>query len=707
MDHLSFRLPDEVVTDLVARLPDPWEGNLLGHIVFLRTYSRKRWYLPDGQRVPDSLVPSRLADIPDDWTSDKESWADVVRRCVEGCYSIQREWAMDQRIPWSDAKALRSATEMYERMYTFKFTPPGRGLWMMGTEFVHKRLGSAALQNCAFVSTGDNFIRAAEFLMEASMLGVGVGFDTNAAGEWVVNQGDVTGQVYTIPDTREGWVESVRDLLSHYLCGTPLGLFDYEDIRPEGEPIRGFGGTAAGPEPLERLHSSLDDLFYGRNGEVLTERDVTDVMNMIGACVMAGNVRRSAEIAIGQPSEEFINLKNYDDATGEAYHPAAKGRAGHGYASNNSVRVSVGQDAPYDEIADLMLERGEPGLFWLDVSRQYGRLSDPPTNADYRATGTNPCGEQTLESYEMCNLVETYPSNHATLDDYLRTEKFAYLYAKSVTLLATHWPETNSIMLRNRRIGLSMSGIFQFVEERGLPTMRRWWRAGYDEIQRWDRVYSEWLCVRESIKTTSIKPSGSVSKIVKSWFKGEQYPGITPGIHAPVERQWKQRITVSKGDPLLPVLDASGYHMEPRRVQGKEDPSGAMIVEVPMQGPPVRTQNEVTMWEQAALTAACQADWADNSVSVSLRVHREKEGPQLGNLLHTYEGQFKSLSVMPYDEEGETYDQPPMEPITPMEYEAAVRASARGGEPDFSSIYGGAGEVATGVKFCDTDACEI
>lgn len=153
-DFLSFRLSDGAVAQLVDRLPDPWSGytdNTLGHIVFLSRYSRRK---PDGA---------------------KETWGEVVRRCVEGSYSIQKDWAIAQRIPWSDTKAQLSAIEMFERMYTFKFTPPGRGLWMMGTEWVAKH-GSAGLLNCAFVSTEEGLVDAAAFLMEASMLGIGVGF---------------------------------------------------------------------------------------------------------------------------------------------------------------------------------------------------------------------------------------------------------------------------------------------------------------------------------------------------------------------------------------------------------------------------------------------------------------------------------------------------------------------------------------------------
>lgn len=659
---LSFQLPDEDIQHHIATLPDPWESNLLGHIVFLRTYSRRR---PDGS---------------------KERWAEVVRRCVEGAYSIQKDWCISNRIPWYEAKAIRSANEMYERMYAMKFTPPGRGLWMMGTEFVHERMGAAALQNCAFVSTKD-IVRSSEFLMEALMLGVGVGFDTAGSGTGIWRE--TRYEPFTIPDSREGWVESVSRLIASYVAPNAMfPQFDYSKIREAGQPIRGFGGVAAGPSPLRKLHHHITRLLDARHGEYLSDRDVVDLMNLIGQCVVAGNVRRSAEIALGT-GEEFMNLKNYStDEHGEeiAHHPAAKGRSSHGWMSNNSIVCETHNGAPYCDISELIARNGEPGMFWLDISRRYGRLGDPPNDRDYRATGTNPCGEQTLESFEMCNLVETYPSHCDGLGDYLRTLKFAYLYAKSVTLLPTHWPETNAIMLRNRRIGCSMTGVFQFSENHGVPALREHMMRGYEEIQRWDRIYSEWLCVRESIKTTSIKPSGTVSKLA----------GVTPGVHAPPARQWIQRIIFAKDDPLVGALRSAGYHVEPSAYS--ED---SVCISIPVQGPRVRTQHEVSMWEKAALAALAQRDWADNAVSCTVDFDPDVEAHQIVNLVHAYEGQLKAISFFPRMREA--FEQQPMEPLDRQEYQVL---SAGLGQVDLESVYQEGGQ-AHGDKWCDSESCEV
>ena len=99
-------------------------------------------------------------------------------------------------------------------------------------------------------------------------------------------------------------------------------------------------------------------------------------------------------------------------------------------------------------------------------------------NKDAKAAGGNPCLEQTLESYELCCLVETYPGNHDTIEEWHETLKYAFLYAKSVTLVMTHTAKTNEVIARNRRIGASMSGIVQafkkFVIKRLVEQPFRW-----------------------------------------------------------------------------------------------------------------------------------------------------------------------------------------------------------------------------------------
>jgi adenosylcobalamin-dependent ribonucleoside-triphosphate reductase len=562
----------------------------------------------------------------------------------------------------------------------------------MGTPIVMAQRNSAALQNCAFVSTKEmtkaDPSRPFTFLMEASMLGVGVGFDDKGADKDFPIYEPQGEETYVVPDTREGWVKSLELIINAYLRPDQKNpVFDYKEVRPAGTPIKTFGGTAAGHEPLERLHNHITQLFAGRSGEKVTRRDLADIGNMIGVCVVSGNVRRSAELLIGRIDDpDFLNLKNaeiYPERN--SYDPTSPGWA---WMSNNSVEAYVGADL--DPIVEGIARNGEPGVVWLDVSRQYGRLVDPPNNKDYRVEGYNPCAEQSLESYEMCTLVETYLNRHESLEDYKRTLKFAYLYAKTVTLLPTHWSETNGIMQRNRRIGTSMSGVANFADNRGLPTLREWMDEGYKTIKYYDTTYSEWLGIRESIKTTTVKPSGTVSILA----------GESPGVHwTPGGKYFMRTIRFGNSDPMLPLFKMANYKVEP----ASENPETTSVVYFPIKSESKRAEKDVSIYEKMALAAYAQRYWSDNSVSVTISFNPETESEAVGTVLHLYDGQLKTVSFLPSG--NFTYPQMPYTQITEQEYED--EGTLRLFPIDFSGVYAGMAADAIGEAYCTTDACEV
>lgn len=671
MSFLSFKLNEDFVAGYKGKkAPFGYTdaaGNSVGEITFLRTYSR----LKDN--------------------GHKETWVDVCERVINGMYSIQKDHCKSQRLPWNDAKAQASAKEAFDRLFNLKWTPPGRGLWVMGTPLVNQHKNSAALQNCAFVSTAEmtkqNPARPFAFLMEASMLGVGVGFDDKGADKDFTIYEPAEGDTYVIPDTREGWVESVSSLLNSYLrADTKSPVFDYKEIRPAGAPIKTFGGTAAGSEPLEKLHNHIRRLFKGRAGEKLTRVDIADIGNLIGVCVVSGNVRRSAELLIGRIDDDnFLNLKNSERyPERNSYDPAAPGW---GWMSNNSVETEVGKDL--SAIVEGIARNGEPGVIWLDVSRKYGRLIDPVNNKDWRVAGYNPCAEQSLESYECCTLVETYLNRHDDLDDFKRTLKFAYLYAKTVTLLPTHWEETNAIMQRNRRIGTSMSGVANFADRVGLPELREWMDEGYKVVKAYDNVYSEWLGIRESIKMTTIKPSGTVSILA----------GESPGVHWTVGGEYFDRaIRFANNDPMLPLFKMANYRVEP----ASESPDTTSVVFFPIKSGAKRSEKEVSIFEKMSLAATAQRYWSDNSVSVTVSFDSEKEAEHVGTVLHMYDGQLKTVSFLPQG--NFVYPQMPYTQITAQAYEEATMKLF---PIDFSGVYAGLAADAIGEAYCTTDACEI
>ena len=625
----------------------------VGYITYKRTYART---LEDGT---------------------SEEWWQTCRRVVEGTFNVQKIHCKRLGTAWEEPKAQKSAQDMYDRMFNFKFLPPGRGIWTMGTDLVYEK-GSACLNNCGFVSTQNiniDFAGPFTFLMDMSMLGVGIGGDTKGAGKAKIQIPRYTDEPYVVADSREGWVDLIKTVLNSFVGkGAYPKTIDYSKVRPFGAPIRGFGGVASGPDPLDDIVQRITALLMPNEETGSTYRinstKIVEIFNLIGRCVVAGNVRRTAEIMFGAPDdEEFAELKNseqldawyaeqanFEEGTNEWQalqdkideHPLRT----HRWASNNSVFAKVGMD--YSKAAERICDNGEPGLVWLDAMQKYGRLADPPNWKDKRAMGSNPCSEQTLESWELCCLVETFPAHHDSLEDYKNTLKAAYLYAKTVTLIPTHDPRSNAVIMRNRRIGCSMSGIIQAINKLGRSEFYKWCDEGYAHVQHLDEIYSSWLGIPLSIKTTSVKPSGTVSLLC----------GATPGIHYPHSEYYIRRITFQKGSPLLDACRQAGYKVE-ESVYGQK--GNSYVVEFPVHETNFKkSKDDITIWEQFANAAALQKWWADNQVSITV-TFRKEEADDVQTCIEVYQDQLKSISLLPLSEHG--YAQAPYETITQEQFE--------------------------------------
>jgi len=646
-----FRLSDTFV-EPYKNAEVPWGP--IGYVTFKRTYSR------------------RLAEF-DPNAKGTEEWWQTCRRVIEGMFNVQKEHVVRLGLEWSDNKAQTTAKDAYDRLFNLKWTPPGRGRWMMGTKFVEEKTG-AALFNCAFRSTKELSTKGGylfAWMMDALMLGVGVGFDTLGANTLTIKEPEYTGDTLVIEDSREGWVNSVHTLLDGFFFGYKVPKFDYSAIRPYGAKIGGFGGTSSGPDPLIELHENLTELFSGKIGEPITSVDIVDTENLIGRCVVSGNVRRSAALAMGNYDDKrYLEMKNDQE---KLYH--------HRWGSNNSFNAQVGMD--YEWHAQQSQKNGEPGYIWLRNAQTKGRFKDDERLDDINVAGFNPCSEQQLHDGECCCLVETFPAKHDSYEDYLKTLKCAYLYGKTVTLINTHWPETNAKMLKNRRIGLSQSGIIQAFNKHGRREMLDWCDRAYAHIQHLDKEYSDWLCVPKSVRTTSIKPSGTVSLL----------NGSTPGIHFPEDEYYIRRIRFSMDSSLLDTIEKAGYTIEDDAYS-----PNTVCVEFPVHEPYFhKGKRDVSMWEQLEIAAQYQYYWADNAVSVTI-TFKDEEAPQIKSALELYETRLKAVSFLRYKETG--YKQAPYEPITQKEYEKKMKliTPIQKIETD---------DGGSGVKFCTNDTCTI
>lgn len=329
-----------------------------GEVVYYRTYSRIK---EDGSQ---------------------EHWHDTVIRVVNGIMSIRKGYYIMHNLPWNETKMQIFAQDMATYMFQMKFLPSGRNLWAMGTEYMFER-GSASLFNCGFVTTKD-LADSCEWTADMLMCGCGVGFDA----EWdgiAFNPRKSRIVTFEIPDSREGWALSVRKHIESYTVkGSPMYIFDYSKIRKKGSPIRGFGGVASGPDPLIKLHERIDSTFIKYlDGKIDKTRAAVDIMNSIGICVVSGNVRRSAMIALGNLEDDtFINLKNYDKFPD---------RREIGWMSNNSVVLKKTEDfLNLPQIVERILNNGEPGVINLLNIQKFGRVRYGEEKSD-KAIGINPC----------------------------------------------------------------------------------------------------------------------------------------------------------------------------------------------------------------------------------------------------------------------------------------------------------------------------
>jgi hypothetical protein len=227
--------------------------------------------------------------------------------------------------------------------------------------------------------------------------------------------------------------------------------------------------------------------------------------------------------------------------------------------------------------------------------------------------------------------------------------RLAILYGKAVTLLSTGWDRTDAIVQRNRRIGCSVTGIAEFVDQRGWPQLERWLDVGYGHVKSYDRSVSLWLGVPVSVKLTTVKPSGTLSLLA----------GVSPGVHWPIARYAFRRLWLPSG-AIARALANSGYMASSR---GYDEARQSCVAEFPVAPMSCRAQSGVLLEERFGAALLCQRLWADNGVSVTIMFQPRTECQAMTRYLASCAGRLKSLAALPI--ETQEY------PILP--YEAATR----------------------------------
>lgn len=631
----------------------------IGAITLVRTYLRRRF--------------------PDDGNSRLETWTEAVVRILEGNFNI---------IPNDPTATEHEMTRAFDLMWNLYWLPAGRGMWISGTEFAEQN--GSSLNNCwGIVAMPMEYFKGGPkknsfpFVLGMDLLMLGGGIGINATDEEVskfpkvrrevklvvvcdpkhpnvreLDAEDIpprgTNHTYIrVADSRRGWTDALRVVAdSHWKHGgyDYTLVLDVSDVRAAGEPIRGFGGTSSGPGPLVQLLRAFNDLLNSRVGEKLSSVDVTDLFNYIGKCVVAGNVRRSAELAMGSPSNSlFINMKLDEAAFNDRR-----------WASNNSIMIDD-EFEDFDPMVAALAQNGEPGLINMYRGQNYGRgIDGPQPGIDALVKVVNPCAEIFLENGECCNLCEVFPAvclrDGVDIKEALR---YATSYAKRVTFTKHEWEIITEVVERNRRLGITLGGWDDFkmvLADRGYTVEDR--KALVDELYRHvvatDIEISAALGCNRSNKLTATQPSGTKSKLV----------GGSSGRH----RHWSaflhQRIRFSTTDPMIDVLTAAGFRSEP----DLRTPN-TLVFSFPVKAPTAdlpgfKAAHEDSLEDQMIDQMELQDYWADNSVSSTL-TFRKDEVPLIADLLRKYK--FKSTSLLPVADHG--YEQAPWEAITKEKYE--------------------------------------
>lgn len=590
----------------------PWGP--LGYITYKRTYART---LNDGPMT--------------------EEFSDAVDRIIKACKK-------QLNVGFTEVEE----QEVKSILLNLKGSVAGRFLWQLGTKTVDK-LGLLSLQNCAF--TVVDSVRAFTWAMDALMLGSGVGF--NIQREYIyqlprVKKVKVTREEskdadFIVPDKREGWIKLLELVLkAHFETGES---FSYSTVlvRGKGTLIKGFGGVASGPEELCTGIAEINKILNNRAGKKIRPIDALDIMNVIGSIVVAGNVRRSAEIALGDADDlQYLSSKRWDLGNIPNYRAM----------SNNSVVCNDINMLP-EQFWDGYKGNGEPfGLINLGLSRKIGRLGETQY-PDPEVAGYNPCAEQSLAPYETCCLAEMYLPNIETIEELKKVATYLYRINKHSLALDCHLKETEAIVHKNMRMGIGVTGYLQATEEQ-----RSWLPEVYTYLREYDKQYSAKNNFPTSIKLTTVKPSGTLSLLA----------GVTSGVHPAYSKYYIRRIRIASNSPLATLCVKNGYHSEYQKNFDGTDDKNTVVVSFPCKVPDGTVlAKELSAVDQLEYVKRLQTEWSDNAVSCTVYYKKEELDNIKAWLKANYNDSVKSVSFLLHSEHG--FKQAPMQEITQEEYE--------------------------------------
>ena len=566
--------------------------------------------------------------------------------------------------------------EIHESILSSDIMPSMRGLMTAGPAAMRD---NTAIYNCSYLPIDSP--RAFDEAMFILLCGTGVGFSVES--KYVSQLPSVpelllaSEEVLVVPDSKEGWADSLRVLLSRMWGGT-VPIIDYSQIRPSGARLKTFGGRASGPAPLRELFEFAVAMFTAARGRRLHTIEAHDLMCKIGEVVVVGGVRRSAMISLSDLHDDL--MRQAKSGNWWETHP-------HRALANNSA---VYEKTP--SVGEFMKEwssiyeshSGERGIFNREASRLQSARSGRREEADF---GTNPCSEIILRPYQFCNLTEVIVRPWDTDADLMEKVRLATILG-TIQSTFTHFPYLRKIWQENteeeRLLGVSLTGIYDrpgTINGNLLAILR-------DVAIDTNRIWADKFGIPQSTATTCVKPSGTVSQLTDS----------ASGCHPRHAKYYIRRVRGDIKDPITQFMISKGVPNEPDVMK----PRSTAVFSFPIACPSAITRDDVSSLQHLKDWMTLQKFWCEHKPSVTINV-KEEEWPAIGAFVWENFNQITGVSFLPHD--GGSYKQAPYEECTKEEYEAMLAVMP---EFDFDDLIEDTDKTeGAQLLACTSGVCEI
>jgi ribonucleoside-triphosphate reductase (thioredoxin) len=580
--------------------------NEASEFVYMRTYSRWR----------DDL-------------GRRETYAETADRVVD--------FLREQR-PQTPAKVFR---KIREGILSFSVFPSMRLMWAAGSA---ARKNNITIYNCSgqLIDSPVSFAETLYILM----CGAGAGFRVSLRDVSklpvvpVFNYATMANHSYVVPDDKEGWADSVKDLITLLYKGE-TAEFDYTQIRPKGSRLLTMGGRASGPDPLIKLHQFIKDTFNAAQARQLTTLEVHDIECEIADTVVSGGVRRSSLISVSDLNDDLLR-------TAKEW-PFPMRRAN----SNNSacyVEKPSAIEFMREWTALAASGTGERGIFNLQAMQE----NAPSRRDGSRIVISNPCAEISLRDKEFCNLstVIIRPEDDLdTLLDKVETATWIGTLQASFTDFPYLRPEWAENCREEALLGVSLCGHADNPAALTAESLK----ALKARAIKVNRKAAKTLGINPSAAITCGKPDGTVSQVASSGS----------GCHPWYSRYFIRRYRIAATDPLYLMMRDQGFVFTPENGQ-KEDTATTFVVSFPCRAPDgALLRSQTTAMQQLQWYLHVQENWCEHNQSITIYV-KDDEWLEIGNEVYKNWGRINGVSFLPYD--NGHYQQAPYEEITIDQY---------------------------------------